>query len=428
MRPIRFTCRRPRSQRVHHVTEADVRIVLERLPAPLSKRLKAVHFDDGAMGRRIAGYVCQVRDEIALCALPRRVSMARFLRRSQSPAQFGAVRGCQWPGLAVRRFMLYDVFLHELGHLQVIRPRAKSSRRKFADETLAQQFAEHWCRELWSRPFDHPDPVHNPPPPEELEALRSGWRAAHGDYKMGMIAEKLKQFEVAVHLLSKALEQFSRHPHALERLGALTWAGKGTTQSSTAAIELLGKAVQADPTLPDAHLFLALALSGERRESEARCSFRQAIQLDEHPPVAMSEYADCLANWGYHAEAESVFRAALKRNDRCALAIRDYGRCLMREHDPPEDQNIARAVTLFERAVALSPRDAESHYCLGVTLFYLEGEEVRAVFHLETALKLNPNHTRAAECLAAYESNAMDAASMEVESGRSPPGADGPAT
>jgi tetratricopeptide (TPR) repeat protein len=42
--------------------------------------------------------------------------------------------------------MLYDVFLHELGHIQVVDRKAKSTRRRFASETRAQEFAEHWCR------------------------------------------------------------------------------------------------------------------------------------------------------------------------------------------------------------------------------------------------------------------------------------------
>jgi len=74
--------------------------------------------------------------------------------------------------LAVRRFMLYDVFLHELGHLQIARERASEIRRKFADEKLAEAFAMEWCKRLWAEPFDHPDPVHNAPPPEELAALQ----------------------------------------------------------------------------------------------------------------------------------------------------------------------------------------------------------------------------------------------------------------
>jgi hypothetical protein len=236
MRPLTFTCHQTRGHRQHFVTEADVRILLGRLPAPLWERLKSVRFNDQAKGRRTLGYVTRARDEISLCALPPRVSLASFLRRSQSPSRFGAVRGSQWPTLAVRRFMLYDVFLHELGHVQVVDARAKTARRRFASETLAQDFAEYWCRELWSRPFDHPDPVHNPPPREEMETLRDGWRAAHADYKRGMLREKAKRYEEAVLHLTRAVERYPGHAMALERLGLLTYAGRGTTESTGRSI------------------------------------------------------------------------------------------------------------------------------------------------------------------------------------------------
>jgi hypothetical protein len=183
MKPLTFSYHPPRGDRRHFVTEAEIRVVLERLPGQLWERLAAVHFNDRAMGHRRLGYVRRGRDEIALCALPPRVSLAPFLRQCQSPSQFGAVRGCQWPALAVRRFLLYDVFLHELGHIQVVDRKAKSTRRRFASETRAQEFAEHWCRELWSQPFDHPDPVHGPPSPEEIETLRDGWSVSNSDYK-----------------------------------------------------------------------------------------------------------------------------------------------------------------------------------------------------------------------------------------------------
>jgi hypothetical protein len=64
--------------------------------------------------------------------------------------------------------MLYEVFLHELGHLQVIDAEATTERRKYAMETKAQEFAMGWCKRLWSERFDHPDPAHNPPREVEL--------------------------------------------------------------------------------------------------------------------------------------------------------------------------------------------------------------------------------------------------------------------
>jgi hypothetical protein len=95
--------------------------------------------------------------------------------RRQSPREFGAEPGRQWPEIAVRRFMLYEVFLHELGHLQVVLPRARRVRRRFASETKAEEFAIHWRRLLWAEQFVHNDPIHNRPTEDELrvEALNN---------------------------------------------------------------------------------------------------------------------------------------------------------------------------------------------------------------------------------------------------------------
>jgi hypothetical protein len=168
---LRFSVTIPGADRIHHVNEQDVRIVLDRLPPALLTRLRAVHFNDKSRGARCLGYVNQGRREIALCALPPRMSLTRFLVKTQTPEQFGAKRGQKWPALAIRRFMLYDVFLHELGHLRLIDTNASSDRLKFALEKLAQDFAMEWCNRLWSEPFVHSDPVHNPPSPEELATV-----------------------------------------------------------------------------------------------------------------------------------------------------------------------------------------------------------------------------------------------------------------
>src|SRR5271156_4390033 len=170
MPTVKFSLSRPGADRIHYVDEEDVRIVLSRLPSNLWHRLRAVHFNDGSRGARTLGYVNRGRREIALCALPPRMSLTRALRNQQTPEQFGARRGQKWPALAVRRFILYDVFLHELGHLQLINEDTRSVRLKFAHEKLAQAFAVRWCDKLWLHPFPHPDPVHNPPAAEELAA------------------------------------------------------------------------------------------------------------------------------------------------------------------------------------------------------------------------------------------------------------------
>ena len=117
----------------------------------------------------------------------------------------------------------------------------------------------------------------------------------------------------------------------------------------------------------------------------------------------MSMYADAVADWGYFAEAEALFLKAIKRDKNCVLAIRDYGRSLVRDHNPEAENNIGRAIELFERAVALDPGDAESHYRLGDALLCVDGEEERAIGHLRRALAIRPTHARAAERLAEIE-------------------------
>lgn len=129
--------------------------------------------NDRSEGARTLGYVTPGRREIAICAVPPRTSMSRALLRGQSPRTFGAIRGWQWPPVAVKRFMLYDTFLHELGHIQLVNPKVKSERLRYARERKAEEFSEKWRKKLWSQHFDHADPVHNRPSAAELEDMES---------------------------------------------------------------------------------------------------------------------------------------------------------------------------------------------------------------------------------------------------------------
>ena len=169
MSNVKFSYTKPRCDRKHYVLEQDVRVVLSRLPDEVYSRLRVVHFNDRGLGVRVLGYTTRRgRREVSICALPPRVSLTRFLVKGQRPETFGAKRGQQWPELAVRRFLLYDVLLHEIGHLQIINAESSDFRRKFADETRAQEFADAWRKKLWKEYFEHPDLVHNCPTAVEL--------------------------------------------------------------------------------------------------------------------------------------------------------------------------------------------------------------------------------------------------------------------
>lgn len=159
---------------VPFLSHADVQVVTERIPAQHRKRLRDVFISDRHVGvRRLGSVMTRGRRDIDLYAiLPPRVSFGAYLGKGQRGLQFGAPSRGQWPPWAIRRFLLYDVFLHELGHLQLVLPKSKNWDRKYASEKLAQDFADEWRARLWSDRFDHPDPVHNAPLKDELETIR----------------------------------------------------------------------------------------------------------------------------------------------------------------------------------------------------------------------------------------------------------------
>jgi hypothetical protein len=158
---------------VKYISHEDVTTVLQRIPEEERSRLRDIFITDRHRGvRRLGTVVTRGRRDIELCAiLPPRVSLGRYLGKDQRGLHFGAPSRGQWPPWAVRRFLLYDVLLHELGHLQLVLPKSKNWNRKYASERLAQDFADELRTRLWSKRFDHADPVHNAPQRDELETI-----------------------------------------------------------------------------------------------------------------------------------------------------------------------------------------------------------------------------------------------------------------
>jgi len=123
---------------ISYLSRADIEIAVRRIPEEYRQRLRDITTWHRSSGVRQLGFVKRRgRRDINLCVmLPPRVSLSRFLSPGQTASEFGAPNRGQWPPWAVRRFMLYDVLLHELGHLQMVRSKSKSWNRKYASESL----------------------------------------------------------------------------------------------------------------------------------------------------------------------------------------------------------------------------------------------------------------------------------------------------
>jgi hypothetical protein len=158
---------------ISYISHKDIEILRERIPIEFRSRLREIFPQYETLGVRRLGWVStNGRRDVNICVyLPYRVSLRRFLVKGQSAFEFGTSPRGQWTPWAVRRYLLYDVFLHEVGHLQIIHSRKSNNNRKYASETKAQEFADNLRRELWKTHFEHSDPIHNSPQEDELSVI-----------------------------------------------------------------------------------------------------------------------------------------------------------------------------------------------------------------------------------------------------------------
>jgi ankyrin repeat protein len=259
MHEVKFSYTTPLGDRRHYINENDVSVLLNRLPYETWQRLKVVHFNDQSRGGRTLGYTTRRgRREISICALPPRVSL-KWARSAGDPEHYGAIKGTQWPTLAVRRYQLYYTFLHEIGHLQIILPSKTNPNRKFASETKAHLFANFWRKTLWNDFFDHPDPIHNAPTKDELSILKANWINAHLLYKKGLDVDIADKADKAIPFYRQAIELYPEHTQALEGLGVLTYLKNkedGNIEELKQAEGWLSYALSLDPLLPQAGKYL----------------------------------------------------------------------------------------------------------------------------------------------------------------------------
>jgi len=316
---IHFNYRKPHSNYRHFVDVEDVKTVLRRLPYEVCERLKAVHLNNRSRGGRVLGYTTtRGRREVSLCSLPARMTVRGALRFPHTPEMFGGTQTGQWPTLAVRRFMLYGVLLHEVGHLQLVREKGRGPQRKFAREPLAEAFAGVWGPEIWATPIEHTDPAHHPPSEEELARVREDWPQAHADYRKGLVCESNGQQKQALLHFDQALRRYPNHALALEAMGVLLYSTAECTQRAAVFLE---RAVACDRLLHDAQLFLALALLEQGQRERADAHFAQALRLSRLEGAMKAMYGMALADAGAVEDGRALLVIGVKK-DRSSLARR----------------------------------------------------------------------------------------------------------
>ncbi len=192
------------------------------------------------------------------------------------------------------------------------------------------------------------------------------------------------QLGVAEALYREILQLEPNHFDALHMLG-LAALQKGNTQ---AGIDLVGRAIQANPTQPFAQVNMGNALRVLQRLEEALASYDRAVQV-------MPDFPDALYNRSIvllelkrpeQALASAERTLALNPDHVGALNIRGNAlRAIKREED---------ALASYDRALQLKPDFALALYNRGNTLLELKRSE-EALASYDLALRLMPDDASA---------------------------------
>jgi len=161
------------------------------------------------------------------------------------------------------------------------------------------------------------------------------------------------------------------------------------------AIGYYRQALRIEPGSPDALSNMGLALADAGKAEEGLKYLHKALGIKPNDPDAENNLGYVLCKLGRFDEGEAYFKKALQANPIHKKALPNYVAGLNNKAIHLAQQgNPAAALKVFFEALQLDPRNAATHYNLGVALDSL-GETDKAMEHYLEAVRLNPDDARA---------------------------------
>lgn len=177
-----------------------------------------------------------------------------------------------------------------------------------------------------------------------------------------------------------ALRLSPEYPAAHMALGALDYQLWGAEQ----AIGHWSRAAQADPTLTEAHVNLALALAQQGRFQPATASIRRAIDLQPNDPALYRTLAELHLRQEEPLHARRALLEVSRLGAADATDNQQLGLLYLAE------ERYSLAAPYFEQALQLDPYRREARRGLAVAR-YGEGEMAEALRHFQQVLYVEPD-------------------------------------
>ena len=154
------------------------------------------------------------------------------------------------------------------------------------------------------------------------------------------------------------------------------------------AIELIGKAIQNNPRVPQYHDHIGSAYLALERFNEAVSCFERALALKPDFAGACNNLANALRALNRREEAAIYYRKAIKLMPDMAEAYNNLGNLL---HEAGETE---RALPIIRMAIELKPDNPETHHTMGIVL-HDSGKTDEALLHYRKAIELKPDYPEA---------------------------------
>lgn len=179
--------------------------------------------------------------------------------------------------------------------------------------------------------------------------------------EMGLTHHRAGRLPEAEAIYRQVLAEQPNHPEALQLLaGVVTQAGQYDT-----AVDLLKKAIQANPNVALYHGNIGSLYLKTQRLGESVAALERALQLDPNLLPAYYNLGSALSDKGEFDRAVAVLRKGISLNPNwpelhniVGTVLRNWGKC-------------DEALAAFRQSVALQPDYAEGHWNLGRTLLLL---------------------------------------------------------
>lgn len=254
-------------------------------------------------------------------------------------------------------------------------------------------------------------------PPLARPPLRGGPSPAQA-FAQGVEAQKAGRLAEAERHFRAVLAQHPNHGDSLHLLGLIS-IQQGRFKP---AVDLLTRAVAADPRSPQFHNNLGHAQRGLGRLADAEASFRTAISLRPDYPKALSNLGQTLAALRRPAEAVEPLAQAIEMQPADVDAVEAIAGVLyalgrtgeglaalrrLTELEPgsaerwhalalalEQDAQLSEAIGAYREAIRLQPTFAGAHNGLGNALAYV-GRLHESVAAYRESLRLAPDHLSA---------------------------------